>query len=109
MLYRLNERDWEGMRYVFCDRAEMERVCDEEEIEDREAEEIEVSDDVVQLLKETAHETLDMGEGLQEVFDGVASAYINRGRELVNFIEYLREAEFDDLAERWESFTEVLR
>ena len=88
---------------MFRSAEDLERFCDEEEIEDREAEEIEVSDDVVRLMVDTADTIQDMGESWQEVFDGVVYDYLNDTVE--SLIEYLREAErddFDKLAEKWE-------
>ena len=112
-LYRLNEKDWYELPYVFRSAEDLEKFCDDEEIEDRECEEIEVSDDVVRLMVDTADTILDMGESWQDVFDGVVYDYLNDTVE--SLVEYLREAEFDDLAEKWEhvmpsmEFLEALR
>lgn len=101
-LYRLNEKNWYELPYVFRSAKDLEAFCDKEEIENRECEEIEVSDDVVRLMVDTADTIWDMGESWQEAFDGVVYDYLNDTVE--SLIEYLREAELDELAEKWEHF-----
>ena len=102
-LYRLIEKDWYELPYVFRSAEDLEKFCNEEEIEDRVAEEIEVSDDVVRLMVDTADTIQDMGESWQEAFDGVVYDYLNDTVE--SLIEYLRETELDELAEKWEHVT----